>query len=49
MSVAASAVTFVSSAKLSMPVNVGASARTYSVTVTNPDGQTSNAVNLTVQ
>ncbi|HTX34179.1 MAG TPA: protease pro-enzyme activation domain-containing protein [Bryobacteraceae bacterium] len=49
ITVPGSAIQFVSSSQLTMPVNVGAFARTYSVTVGNPSGQISNAVNLTVQ
>ncbi len=49
ITVPGSAIKFVSSSQLTMPVIVGASARTYSVTVENPNGQISNAVNLTVQ
>jgi pseudomonalisin len=49
ITVPGSAITFVSSSKLTMLVNVGASARTYSVVVTNPSGQVSNTATLTVQ
>jgi hypothetical protein len=43
-----SAIKSVSSSQITVQVNVGASARTYSVTVQNPGGAVSNAVNLTV-
>ena len=41
-------VTMVSSSKLTVPVNVGAVARTWTVTVQNPDGQVSAGATLTV-
>ncbi len=49
ITVPSSAIKFVSSSQLTMQVNVGASARTYSVVVENPGGQVSNAATLTVQ
>ena len=41
-------IAFVSSVQILAMVNVGASARTWSVTVTNPNGQVSSAASLTV-
>ena len=49
ITVPGSTIKFVSSSQLTMQVNVGASARTYSVVVENPGGQVSNAATLTVQ
>jgi subtilase family serine protease len=43
-----SQVVFVSSSQLSVSVNVGASAQSLAVQVTNPNGQASNTVSLTV-
>jgi hypothetical protein len=43
-----SQVTFVSSSQLVVGVNVGTSAQSLAVEVTNPNGQASNSVNLTV-
>jgi subtilase family serine protease len=48
INVQGSAIKSVSSSQITLQVNVGASARTYSVTVQNPGGAVSNAVNLTV-
>ncbi|HUI56850.1 MAG TPA: protease pro-enzyme activation domain-containing protein [Bryobacteraceae bacterium] len=43
-----SQVTFVSASALTVAVNVGATAQTLAVQVTNPNGQSSNSVNLQV-
>jgi hypothetical protein len=43
-----SQVNFVSSTQLALSVNVGVTAQNLPVQVTNPDGQTSNSVNLAV-